>query len=161
MSNEKKSKELIGVHVNVEAVYAAARNSDKVDNIALEIETINPLKINLEQSIYTLKSVPANDKAKGKLKEFSPKVVGIICTEVESLKNNKSEGVVTINGTIDIPRSGRKTVTLEECVFDNEQDAKAVARVVTEVELERAQELVDDFQSGIDFLKKQVENDRF
>jgi hypothetical protein len=160
----ESKKDVLNVTVNVEAIASAVRNADNLDDLALEIETVNPKKITLEQEIYTLKSQPANDKKEKKGKKLlfaSPRVVGVRSIIVNSLTTEAKEGHITINGTLDVPRSGRRVVKLEECLFVTEEDARAVARVVTEVELERAQSIRDEAQEAVDFIKKQIEDDRF
>jgi len=159
MSKEKN--EVINVTINVKEIANAARNATNLDDLALEIETLNPRDIKLEQDIYTLKSKPWDDKAKGKKKEFAPKVVGIKSFMVDSLTTKAKEGYVTINGVIDVPKEGRRVVKLEECLFATEDNARAVARVLTEIELERAQEMADEANRAVDAIKTQLANDRF
>lgn len=160
MSNEK-NKTTLNVNINVEAIGQAARNASSLDDAVLEIETLSPKKITLEQEIYTLKSVPVNDRVKGKKKEFAPKVVGIRSIVVDSLTTMAKSDCITINGTIDVPKKGNRVVKLEECLFESMEDAKAVARVLTEVELEKAQNLADEATAAVNFIKKQLEDDRF
>lgn len=161
MSKEKRDVLNVSVEVNVEAIANAARNASNLDELALEISTLNPKSITLEQEIYTLKAVPVNDKVKGKKKEFAPKVVGIRSIVVDSLTTMAKSDCITINGTIDVPKKGNRVVKLEECLFESEEDAKAVARVLTEIELEKAQTLADEATAAVNFIKKQLEDDRF
>ena len=159
MKEEKKT--LVNVTINVEAVASAARNSDSLEETALEVETINPMKLTLEQNIYALKTVPINDKVKGKRKEFAPKTVGIKTIFVTGLASSLKEGCITINGSLDVPKAGHRVVKLEECLFDSEDNARAVARVIAEVELERATAIFDEAEETVNFIKKQIEDDRF
>jgi hypothetical protein len=154
-------RDVLNITVNVEAIANAARNAANLDDLALEINTVNPRKITLEQEIYTLKSVPANDNAKGKKKEFGPRVVGIKSIVVTSLSTTVKEDHITINGTLDVPKSGHRVVKLEECLFETEDDARAVARILTEIELEKATTIRDDAQEAVDMIKKQLESDTF
>lgn len=163
MSKEEK-KDVLNITVNVEAISNAARNADNLEDLALEIDTVNPRKITLEQELFTLKSVPANDnakKAKGKKKEFVPMVVGIKSLVVDSITNTVKEGHITINGILDIPKSGHRVVKLEECLFETEDDARTVARVLTEIELEKATSIVNEAQEAVDFIRRQLDSDRY
>jgi len=161
MKDEKEKRDVINVTVNVESIANAARNAENLDDLALEIETLNPRKITLEQDIYTLKSVPANDKLKGKKRDFAPRVVGIRSIEVDTISNKVKPDHITINGTLDIPKTGRKVVKLEECIFATETEARAVARVITEIELEKAISIQDEVNESVNMIKKQLEDDRF
>lgn len=161
MSEKEKDKTVLNVSVNVEAIANAARNADNLDNLALEIETVNPKKITLEQELFTLKSVPWNDKLKGKKKDNAPRVVGIKSIVVDSLSTTAKADHITINGTLDVPKSGHRVVKLEECLFSTEDDARAVARVLTEIELEKVVTIRDEAQEAIDSIEKQLEDDRF
>lgn len=160
MSKEKR--DVLNITVNLEAISNAARNADKLEDLALEIDTINPRKITLEQEIFTLKSVPANDKkSKGKKKDYTPMVVGIKSIVVESLSTTVKENHITINGVLDVPKSGHRVVKLEECLFESEDNAREVARVLTEIELEKATTIRDEAQEAVDFIQKQLADDRY
>jgi len=163
MKEEKSKKEVINVNINVESIMSAARNSDDLETAVLEIETVNPRKITLEQDLYMLKAVPVNDNQKlgKKTKEFVPKMVGIKSFTVNSLATGLKEGYITINGTIDIPKSGNRTVKLEECLFASESEARTVARVLTEVELEKVTEAEEALTKAKNTILKQLEDDRF
>lgn len=154
-------KDVLNVNLNIEAIAASRRNADSLEGLALEIPTVNPMKITLKQDIYTLKAVPVNDRVKGKKKDFSPKVVGIKSITVSSLAIGVKENCITINGVIDVPETGNRVVKLEECLFDSEADARAVAKVITEVELEKAKEMADEANEAVNYLKEQLESDRF
>lgn len=153
--------ETLKVSINIKAVATAARNASSLEDAALEIDTLNPKKLTLDMEIYTLKAVPVNDKVKGKKKEFAPKVVGIKSMTVNSLSNTGKEGHITINGLLDVPKSGNRIVKLDECLFDDIDNAKAVAKVLTEIELEKASDMLSEAQEAVNFIQKQLEDERF
>ncbi len=164
----KSGRDIITVSISKETLHAlaqAARNSVSLDEAALEIETVNPAKITLDSSLYMLKSKPANDKiSKKEMKKatnYNPKVVGIVSVIVDTLSNKSKPGCITINGSIDVPKTGRRIVKLDECIFSDEVDAREVARVLTEIELERATEMMDEATEAVNFIRKQLEDDRF
>jgi len=161
MSKENSKKELLNLTITVEEIAQAARNATSLEDAVFEIETLNPRKIVLEQEIFTLKTTPVNDRVKGKKKEFAPKVVGVVSLVVESLSTVGKSDSVTINGTLDVPKKGNRVVKLDECLFSSMDDAKAVARVLTEIELEKAQSIADEAMEAVNFIKKQLEDDRF
>jgi ATP-dependent RNA circularization protein (DNA/RNA ligase family) len=163
MKEEKNDgkRTVLNVNINVEAIANAARNVDHIDNLALEINTVNPRKITLEQEIYTLKSVPWNDKLKGKKKDEAPRVVGIRSMVVDSLSTTAKQDHITINGILDVPKNGHKVVKLEECLFETEDDARAVAQVLTTIELEKVTAIRDEADEAIIAITKQIEDDRF
>lgn len=156
-----KDKQVLEVHVNIDAVASASRNnSGDLSELALELDTVNPRELTLDQEIFTLKVVPVNDKVKGKKLEFAPKTVGIRALTVNSLANVK-EGMVTINGTIDVVKEGRRVLKLEQCLFDNMNTAMEVAKVICQVELEKAEKIRAEATEAVNFLKKQIEDNRF
>ena len=157
----KEGKDVLNITINLDGIASAARNADTLDDLALEIDTVNPRKITLEQDLFTLKAAPVNDKLKGKAKEFAPQVVGIKSMQVESLSTTVKADHITINGILDIPKTGRRVVKLEECLFGSEQEARAVARILTEIELEKADKIRVEAEDAVAFIKKQLEDDRF
>ena len=160
MSKEKKER-ILNVNLHIDAIAAARRNASSIEETALEVPTVDPKKICLDDNIYTLKAVPVNDKIKGKKKEFAPKVIAIKSFIVNSLSNTVKEGCITINGTLDVPKTGNRVVKLEECLFESEDDARAVAEVLTQVELEKATEMLDEATEAVNFLKKIIDEERY
>jgi hypothetical protein len=148
--------------VNIKAISSAARNADNLDDLALELDTINPMKLHLRKELFMLKSVLVNDKdrGKGKKRDFSPRCIGIKGMIVTSLCDTVKPGYVTINSSVDIPESGHRVLKLEECLFDNEEDARAVGIVLTEIELEKAIAMRDEAQAAVDFIENQLKKDR-
>jgi hypothetical protein len=160
--DERDEVEFKKSSVNIKAIAGAARNADNLDELALELETVNPMKLHLRKELFMLKSVPVNDsKGKGnKKKDFSPRCVGIKSIVISSLCDTVKAGYVTINSSIDIPESGHRVLKLDEAIFDSEEDARAVGICLTEIELEKAKAMRDEAQEAVDFIENQLKKDR-
>lgn len=159
--SKEKSEVLLNLELNVESIANAARNCKDLDELALEIHTVSPKNLTLEKELFLLKAVPVNDRVKGKKKEFAPKTIGITSTVVETLSSIKGSDTIIINGTIELPKKGGKVLKLNECVFDDYEYAKAVAKTLAEVELEKAQDILNDMTETVNSLRKQIDDDRF
>jgi hypothetical protein len=150
----------VNVTVNVDAIRAAASNAAKVKDVALEVPVIDPRDLSCDDQIFGIVLKPVNDNAK-KSNPDTAVYCAVVPTIVETLSTRAKQGFITVNGTIDIAREGGKVNRLEECFFSNQADAKAVCRVITEVELERALEAIQEKQKDADFLQQQLNDDRF
>lgn len=145
--------------INVEAIRAAASNASKVQDIALEVPVVDPKMLSIDDQIFGVVLNPSNDKAKlGPNTTMYPAIKNIL---VDTLSGRAKEGYITVNGTIDIPKEGGKVTKLENSYFASQADAQAVCVIITEVELDRAMERLEDEQRNIEFLKNQLANGRF
>jgi hypothetical protein len=150
----------INVTVNVDAIRAAASNAAKVQEIALEVPVVDPKDLSIDDQIFGLELLPVNDKAK-KNNPDTAMYTAIKPIVVDTLSGRAKPGFITVNGTIDIPKEGGRVNKVEDCFFTKQEDARAVCRIITEVELDRSLERLENEQKNADFLKKQLEDDRF
>lgn len=149
----------VNITINADAIRAAASNAAKVQEIALEVPVVDPKDLSIDDQIFGLELLPVNDKAKKGPETAMYTAIKPIVVDVLSGRNKP--GFITVNGTIDIPKEGGRINTIENCFFTKECDARAVCRIVTEVELDRSLERIENEQKNADFLKKQLEDDRF
>lgn len=154
----------VGVTINIDAIRAAASNAPKVVDVALEVPVVDPRDLSCEEQIFGIVLKPVDDEVK-KITPDTSVYTAVLPILVETLSVKAKPGFVTVNGTIDIPKETGRTNKLEECYFANQQDAKAVCRVITEVELDRTIERFEieekRFKKTSDFYKNQLDNDRF
>lgn len=157
----KKEKILdVNVTINIDAIRAAASNAAKVRDIALEVPVVDPKDLSIEDQIFGITLLPVSDNAKKSDPNTAvyPAVQAIL---VDTLSGRAKPGFITVNGTIDIAKDSGRVNKLEECYFVNQLDAKAVCRVITEVELDRSMERINLEQKNAEFLQNQLTNDRF
>jgi hypothetical protein len=150
----------VNVSINVDAVRAAASNSKRVIDVALEIPAVDPRDLCIDDQIFGLTLLPVNDTAKKSDPDTScyPAVQPIL---VETLSGKAKPGYITINGTIDISKEAGRVNKIEDCFFVNQSDARAVCRVITEVEHERSLDRIETEQKNATFLQKLLTDDRF
>lgn len=158
-----KNKERIidvNVTINVDAIRAAAGNAAKVGEIALEVPVVDPKDLSIGDQIFGITLLPVKDGAKKSDPNTTvyPAVQAIL---VDILSGRAKPGFITVNGTIDIAKDGGRVNKLEECYFINQMDAKAVCRVITEVELDRSMARIALEEENSKFLQKQLTDDRF
>jgi hypothetical protein len=154
-SNDKSD---VRITINVEAVHAAVQNSNDLTNVAFEVPVVNPRELHYGSKIWGFRIVPIDDQIK-KLQNSDARCVAIKSILVNSIAGDLKEGYLTINGTIDIPMAPGRMVKLEEVFLAKEEEALAIAKVVTEVELDKALEVVKKKQEIADFLKEQLANE--
>lgn len=150
----------VNVSVNIDAIRAAASNAAKVREVALEVPVVDPKDLSIEDQIFGITLLPIKDDAKKADPNTSvyPAVQAIL---VDTLSGRAKPGFITVNGTIDIAKDAGRVNKLEECYFVNQLDAKAVCRVITEVELDRSMERIAIEEANAKFLQKQLTDDRF
>ena len=157
---KKESFLNVDITINVDAVRAAANNSKRVRDVALEIPGVNPRDLSIEDQIFGLTLLPVNDTAKKSDPETAC-YVAIQPIVVDTLSNKAKPGFITVNGTVDIAKEAGRVMKIEDCFFVNQSDARAVCRVITEVELERSLDRIETEKKNADFLQKQLTDDRF
>ena len=150
----------INVSLNIEAVHSAAMNASDLKNVAFEVPCVNPRELTIDSKVYGFKIVPVDDQVK-QLGDDDARCIAVQSTVVDSLDKNQREGYITVNGRIDIPMTHGKMVQLEEVFLAKQEDAHAIAEVLTEVELQKAMDIVEKKQKVVDFLKEQLENKRW
>lgn len=147
------------ITIDPERIRAAAVNASRVSDVALEISTGDPRDLSIDEQIFGLELLPVNDKAKA-----GPNTAMYVAVKpiiVETLSGRAKPGFITVNGTIDIPKEPGRLQKIEDCFFSNQIDARAVCRVITEVELERSLDRQLTEKENSDFLTEQLKNDRF
>jgi len=150
----------VNVSVNVEAIHSAAMNATDLKNVAFEVPCVNPRELTIDSKVYGFKIVPVDDQVT-KMKDNDARCIAVVSTVVDALDKNQKEGYITVNGRIDIPMTHGKMVQLEEVFLAKEEDAYSIAEVLTEVELNKALEVVERKQKIAEFLKEQLENKRW
>ena len=155
-----KPKVSLEVNINIPAVEAAARNAGSIKDVALEIPVVDPRKLTIDSQIFGFSVRPVNDEVK-KLKPSTLRYVAIKPVLVNNLSSTIKEGFITVNGDVDIPRESGRVIGIEQAFLQDEEDAKAVAEVLTLSELERAEAMVEEASLARDFLKKQYEDRRY
>jgi len=158
----KKKAELIDVNIlniNPDVIRAAASNVLRVQDMALEIPVVDPRDLSVDDQIFGVELHPIKKDAP--VGPSSALHVAIKPIVVEVLSGRSKPNYITVNGTIDIPREPGKVVKLTDCYFVSQMDARAVCRVITEVELERSLERSKLEEENQTFYKNQVTNDRY
>lgn len=155
----KKEFELTAT-INIEAVRAGMSNANRLEDVALSIPVVDPKNLTIDSKIYGFEIVPINDQIK-ELKNDDAKCVARKEILVENLSKTLKPGFITVNGNYDLPMEGGTVVKLSQCYVANKEDAIEIARIATEVELDRAEEVLASKQKEVDFLREQLENDRF
>jgi len=150
----------VDVKINIEAIHSAATNASDLKNVAFEVPCVNPKELTIDSKVFGFKVVPVNDQVK-QLKADDARCIAVVSSVVDSLDKNQKEGYITVNGRIDIPMIHGKMVSLEEVFLANEEDAYSIAEVLTEVELNKATDVLETQKKVVDFLKEQLANKRW
>jgi len=146
--------------IDLKTIRAAASNASKVQEIALEIPVVNPKDLSIEDQIFGIVLNSVNDK-ESKTNPDSSLYPAILPILVDTLSGRAKPGFITVNGTIDIPKEQGRVSKLEECYFTRQEEARAVCRVIVEVELERSMKKEEEQAKITIFLKDKIDNDRF
>lgn len=157
---ERDMEESFNSKINIEAIRSAALNSKELKQIAFEVKTIDPLKLKMEDTIYSFVLKSINDSA-DKNETSTAQCIAIRKTVVDTLSNRVKPEHITVNGDIDIPKRTVRLTTLENVYMSNQDDARAIAEVVTKVELDRIGDLIKVKEKEQAFLKKQIEDNRY
>jgi len=156
--SDKRNIDII-VGFNAESLRAAAKNSKNLGEVVLDVPCVDATKLRYGDTIYNLKLVPVKDQ----IKRSTPETVmtlGLRSINVDSVSGIITPDHMTINGSIDIPKTTAGTNSLTNVYFENEEDARMVGMVFLEEEMVRAEEAVEAAKEVRDFLKEQFDNDR-
>lgn len=162
MKNEKEQFLVSGEaasKIDLKTIRAAASNASKVQEIALEIPVVDPKDLSIDDQIFGVVLNTVDDKEKRTPDSaMYPAILPIL---VDTLSGRAKPGFITVNGTIDIPKEQGRVSKLEECYFTEQEEARAVCRIVTEVELERSIKKEQEQAKITEFLQNQINKDRF
>jgi hypothetical protein len=154
----KGKNEKTVLEFSITAVKAAATNAAKIQDIALEVPTVDARDLSIDEQIFGIELLPIKKEKNG---PDNAKYVAVKPVVIEVLSGRNKPGFITVNGTIDMPKEAGRVVKLEDSFFADLDTAKAVCRVITEVELERALEREKEEHANVDFYLKQQTDDRY
>ena len=155
---EKKSVE-VNLSVSVSGVRSAAKNAATLQEVVLDIPCVDPKKLSIDDKIYGLKIVAVKDS----IKSPTPSTictVGVVDINVNTLSGIVTPGMVTINGDIDIPKAVGHTNGIEDVYFEDKEEARQVALVFLEEEMEKSEKNVAAAVEIRDFLADQFDAKR-
>ena len=130
-----------------------------LEDVTLDVPCVNPKQLNIDSKIYGLKIVPVKDN----IKSPTPSTlctVGVVEINVDTMSGIVKEGMVTINGSIDIPKELGRTNSVQDIYFEEKEAARQVAMVFLEEELKKSEEAVESANEIRDFLADQFEAER-
>jgi hypothetical protein len=157
--NKHEDKVEVTLSIAVDGVKAAARNAQTLQDVVLDLPTVDPKKLSIDDKIYGLKIVPVKDSAKSSTPS-TVYTVGVVDINVESLSGIVHPGMVTINTHIDIPKEVAHTHSIEEVYFEDKEAARAVALVFLEEAYHKSEEAVTAAEEIRSFLMEQFEAQR-
>ena len=151
------------VKVNIEAVKSALRNSEKIEEAALEVPAVNPTKLTLRSRIYGIEFNPISPEKK--IKHLTLPTLGsypaIREIIVDSLAADVKEGYITVNGNIDIPEEGNRLINIKDAYFTTEEDAREVCKAIAMINLDRVREIKKLVEKEEVTLQEQLDADAF
>ena len=146
--------------ITIKAVKAAAQNCENLDKLALEISVVNPLTINIDDKMWGFSSLPVNDAIKVPTPS-TLRYIAIRSITVDSLKKDKENKCIIVNGDIDIPLESGKLVGIDETFVQDEKFAREIAAVLTDYSLEKALDMQKEAKDAVIFLQDQKKDQRF
>ena len=158
MNKDEKKVEMT-LQFSVDGVRSAAKNAARLQEVQLDVPCVDPKKLSIDDKIYGLKVVPVKDTVKSPTPSTLCSV-GVIEINVDTLSGVVREGMVTVNGIIDIPKEIGRTNAIEDVYFEDKEAARAVAMVFLEEEWAKSEENVAAAEKIRDFLKEQFEAER-
>lgn len=160
---KKGDRAVLVTALNEDVLRSALTNAAKIFDAALEIPVVDPKDLSIDDNIYGIVVGPVNDVLKDGKK--LPPSAGVYAAMqpiiVESLTKKAKPGFITVNNTVDIPLESGRLVKPQEAFFANEEDARMVCRVITDIELERSLEREAIEKEIQKFLNKQRTDDRY
>lgn len=159
MENEKLK---FKASFNIEVVEAAARQNtaDNYEETIFGMPIVGMDDVRPNGKIWGIKSMPINDKVKSK-KPSTLRYYAVHPVKVTSFATDVKAGFCVVNGTVDIPDTAAGFKGLSGCYLASQEDAKAVCEVLSRLELERAQDYVEEAGKAVIFLEDQIKNDRY
>lgn len=140
-------------------VKSAASNVPSIKNLAIIIDTVDPKNLHIDDTIYTITGVPADDEDKS---PNAAQIVGIKAITVETLAGNVKPDCITINGTFDLKKDNNgNPVNVFKLFLSTKEAAKDVCRVLTEIEFERAMNIAERAQKTAKLLAEHSDSDNY
>jgi len=148
----------------VQALHAAMKNAERPHEAMIEVTpVVDPRELRLDDKIFgvQLNPITYKDGTKVPKEPHTVKYPSINAITVNSLQKGIKDDHITINGSIDMPIATGKTTTLDQVFLASEDQARTLAKIVMEVQLEKIEELEERIAQEKEFLLKQVENNRY
>jgi len=155
----EKNKVEVSLTIAVDGVKAAAKNASSLQEVVLDLPTLDPKKLCIDDKIYGLKIVPVMDSVKNPTHSTAC-TVGVVDINIDSLCGTVHPGMVTVNTHLDIPKEVAHTNGIEQVYFEDKEAARAVAMVFLEEAFYRSEEQVTAKEEIRDYLKEQFEAQR-
>ena len=149
----------VTLNIAVDGVRAAAKNAATLEEVVLDLPTVDPKKLSIDDKIYGLKIVPVKDSVKNPTPSTA-RTVGVYDINVDTLSGVVHPGMVTINTHLDIPKEVAHTNGIEQVFFEEKEAARAVALVFLEEAFYKSEGNVTEAEELRDFLKEQWEAKR-
>ena len=152
MKNEDKTE--VTLSITVDGVRAAAKNASTLQEVVLDLPTVDPKRLCIDDKIYGLKIVPVKDSVKNPTPS-TVYTVGVYDINIDSLCGTVHKGMVTVNTHIEIPKEVAHTNGIEQVFFEEKEAARAVALVFLEEAFYKSEEAVTEAEELRGFLKEQ------
>ena len=158
----KKDELKINIGLNIDAVKQAMRNAEKPQDAHIAIPIINPKDLRIDDEIFgvTLKPITVKPGTKAPKEPSTAVYPSVNAIVVNSLNKGVVDDVITVNGSIDMPMASGRTATLEDIYLPNEEDARAIADVLLDVQLENIEIIEEQIANEKAFLIEQKKNKR-
>ena len=153
MNKEKREVE-VNLSIAVNSVRAAAKNAKTLQEVVLDLPTVDPRTLSIDDKIYGLRIIPVDDSVKSPTPSTTC-TIGVIDINVDTLSGIVHKGMVTVNTHIDIPKEVSHTNKIEDVYFEDKEAARAVAIVFLEEEMLKAEENIKAAEENYNFLKNQ------
>lgn len=160
--SKEGNKVSVEVSFSIEGLRSAAKNTRDIREVVVDLPCLDPKKLRIDDTFYSLEIVPVNDKVSKK--NITPSTlctIGVIEHNVSTLSSVPREGYITINGDTDVPKELGRTNKLEHVFFETKEDARQVASVFLDEEYKKAEEAVQAAKDIRDFLQEQLEEERY
>ena len=157
--NKQHEKAEFTLAFAVDSVRAAAKNAATLEEVVLDIPTLDPRQLRIDDKIYGLKIVPVMDSVKSPTPSTA-RTVGVVDYNVDTLSGIVRQGMMTINTHLDIPKDVSQTNGIEDVYFEDKESARAVALVFLEEAYNKSEEAIKADEEIRDFLKEQFEAGR-
>lgn len=157
--SEKERKVEVNLSFTVDGVRSAARNAKHLEEVVLDVPCVDPKKLSIDDKIYGLKIVPVDDGV-SRPKPSTLCSVGVVEINIDTLSGVVTPGMVTVNGSINIPKELGRTNKVEDVYFEEKEAARAVAMVFLEEEYAKAEEGVEKAKKVRNYLKEQLDAER-
>jgi hypothetical protein len=161
MKKDEREGVSIDLEINIDAIRAAASNSTSMRDITIEVPVVDPKTLCCDEQIFGIVLQPINKKEQNKLGPATGMYCAVNPVIIDVLNSRAKPGFIQVNGTIDLPKEAGRINSLTQCYFTSNKVAKAVCRVITEVEADRSLARQAQEKLTSDFLLGQLNDDNF